>query len=191
MINLCFSIQTEDRIFLVLEYCDGGDLAAYLNRRGKVSEAVARHFMWQLGMLGIRSCLLVFLSTINTLVLLQNNNNKKKRKQFYLYLRWIIYIVQLQGSKFLMRTVSFIEIWNHRYGGSFHLLLFWVSLPHSSLVYSQQSTCLWVPVLSPLCCKRCESHVLLLCLKKFESHVLTAHTDMNMTHVVMFFVLWY
>lgn len=82
MINLCFSIQTEDRIFLVLEYCEGGDLAAYLNRRGKVSEAVARHFMRQLGMLGIRSCLLVFLSTINTLVLLQNNNNKKKGSNF-------------------------------------------------------------------------------------------------------------
>lgn len=76
MINLHFSIQTEDRIFLVLEYCDGGDLAAYLNQRGKVSEAVAKHFMRQLGMLGILSCFLVFLTTINTLVLLQNNNNK-------------------------------------------------------------------------------------------------------------------
>ncbi|OMP06301.1 hypothetical protein CCACVL1_01634, partial [Corchorus capsularis] len=39
---------TEDRIFLVLEYCDGGDLAAYIHRYGKVSEEVARHFMRQL-----------------------------------------------------------------------------------------------------------------------------------------------
>ncbi|OMO82370.1 hypothetical protein COLO4_23061 [Corchorus olitorius] len=42
------AIETEDRIFLVLEYCDGGDLAAYIHRYGKVSEEVARHFMRQL-----------------------------------------------------------------------------------------------------------------------------------------------
>ncbi|KAM7472366.1 hypothetical protein LguiA_010549 [Lonicera macranthoides] len=48
IIRLFEAIQTEDRIFLVLEYCDGGDLAAYLNQRGKVSEAVAKHFMRQL-----------------------------------------------------------------------------------------------------------------------------------------------
>ncbi|XP_073111994.1 serine/threonine-protein kinase ATG1a isoform X2 [Elaeis guineensis] len=42
------AIQTEDKIFLVLEYCTGGDLAAYIQRRGRVSEAVARHFMRQL-----------------------------------------------------------------------------------------------------------------------------------------------
>ncbi|KAH8488913.1 hypothetical protein H0E87_024515 [Populus deltoides] len=42
------SIETEDRIFLVLEYCEGGDLAFYIQRHGKVTEAVARHFMRQL-----------------------------------------------------------------------------------------------------------------------------------------------
>nr|XP_034904272.1 serine/threonine-protein kinase ATG1a-like isoform X1 [Populus alba] len=42
------SIETEDRIFLVLEYCEGGDLAVYIQRHGKVTEAVARHFMRQL-----------------------------------------------------------------------------------------------------------------------------------------------
>ncbi|WCJ22524.1 Serine/threonine-protein kinase ATG1a [Euphorbia peplus] len=48
IIRLFDSIQTEDKIFLVLEYCDGGDLADYINRRGKVSEDVARHFMRQI-----------------------------------------------------------------------------------------------------------------------------------------------
>uniref|UniRef100_A0A5B6YZI5 Protein kinase domain-containing protein n=1 Tax=Davidia involucrata TaxID=16924 RepID=A0A5B6YZI5_DAVIN len=48
IIRLFEAIETEDRIYLVLEYCDGGDLAAYIHRRGKVSEAVVRHFMRQL-----------------------------------------------------------------------------------------------------------------------------------------------
>lgn len=34
----------------MLEYCAGGDLAAYIQRYGKVTEVVARHFMRQLGM---------------------------------------------------------------------------------------------------------------------------------------------
>ncbi|KAJ4728005.1 Kinase family protein [Melia azedarach] len=42
------AIETEDKFYLVLEYCDGGDLAAYIQRHRKVSEAVARHFMRQL-----------------------------------------------------------------------------------------------------------------------------------------------
>lgn len=42
-------LQTEDKIYLVLEYCEGGDLAAYIHRHERVSEAVARHFMRQLG----------------------------------------------------------------------------------------------------------------------------------------------
>lgn len=35
-----------------MEYCTGGDLAGYIQQhgyRGRVSEAVARHFMRQLG----------------------------------------------------------------------------------------------------------------------------------------------
>ncbi|XP_010523842.1 PREDICTED: serine/threonine-protein kinase ATG1a [Tarenaya hassleriana] len=42
------AIETSDRIYLVLEYCGGGDLAGYIYRHGKVSEHVARHFMRQL-----------------------------------------------------------------------------------------------------------------------------------------------
>ncbi|XP_028208179.1 serine/threonine-protein kinase ATG1a-like isoform X3 [Glycine soja] len=48
IIRLFEAIQTNDRIYLVLEYCAGGDLAAYIHRHGKVSEPVARHFMRQL-----------------------------------------------------------------------------------------------------------------------------------------------
>ncbi|XP_022757643.1 serine/threonine-protein kinase ATG1a-like [Durio zibethinus] len=48
IIHFFEAIQTADRIFLVLEYCDGGDLAAYIHKHGKVSEEVARHFMRQL-----------------------------------------------------------------------------------------------------------------------------------------------
>ncbi|RXH94158.1 hypothetical protein DVH24_023842 [Malus domestica] len=54
--SLFEAIQTKDRIYLVLEYCDGGDLAAYIHRQGKVSETVARHFMRQL--VGILTCLI-------------------------------------------------------------------------------------------------------------------------------------
>ncbi|QCE02473.1 unc51-like kinase [Vigna unguiculata] len=48
IVRLFETIQANDRIYLVLEYCAGGDLAAYIQRHGKVSETVARHFMRQL-----------------------------------------------------------------------------------------------------------------------------------------------
>lgn len=48
IIRLYEAIETEGRIFLVLEYCDGGDLGAYIQRHGRVSEDVARHFIKQL-----------------------------------------------------------------------------------------------------------------------------------------------
>ncbi|GAB2291154.1 hypothetical protein Dimus_025413 [Dionaea muscipula] len=48
IIRLFESIETQQKIYLVLEYCDGGDLAGYLQRHGRVSEDVARHFMRQL-----------------------------------------------------------------------------------------------------------------------------------------------
>ncbi|XP_077248329.1 protein kinase superfamily protein [Tasmannia lanceolata] len=42
------AIETADKIYLVLEYCMGGDLSSYIQRFGRVSEAIARHFMRQL-----------------------------------------------------------------------------------------------------------------------------------------------
>ncbi|KAF3779235.1 Serine/threonine-protein kinase [Nymphaea thermarum] len=38
-------IETGEKIYIVLEYCTGGDLAAYIHRLGHVSEVDARHFM--------------------------------------------------------------------------------------------------------------------------------------------------
>ncbi|CAI8607772.1 unnamed protein product [Vicia faba] len=48
IIRLFEAIETNDRIYLVLEYCGGGDLAAYIHRYGRVSESIAKHFMRQL-----------------------------------------------------------------------------------------------------------------------------------------------
>lgn len=42
-------MKTDDRIYLILEYCNGGDLSTYINQHGRVSESIARHFMRQLG----------------------------------------------------------------------------------------------------------------------------------------------
>ncbi|XP_020573156.1 serine/threonine-protein kinase ATG1c-like isoform X2 [Phalaenopsis equestris] len=41
-------IKASGRIYLILEYCRGGDLSLYLQRHGRVSEATAKHFMQQL-----------------------------------------------------------------------------------------------------------------------------------------------
>ncbi|XP_024359687.1 serine/threonine-protein kinase ATG1c isoform X2 [Physcomitrium patens] len=49
IIRLHDIVEGQNRIYLVLEYCAGGDLAAYIQRYGKVDEVVARHFMRQLG----------------------------------------------------------------------------------------------------------------------------------------------
>lgn len=49
MFGFLCAFKTDDRIYLVLEYCGGGDLAAYIHRHGRVSEPIARHFMRQLG----------------------------------------------------------------------------------------------------------------------------------------------
>ncbi|CAM9697179.1 unnamed protein product [Scytosiphon promiscuus] len=41
--------KTERHIYLVLEYCAGGDLRALIRKEGKLTEASARHFMRHLG----------------------------------------------------------------------------------------------------------------------------------------------
>jgi len=41
-------VQEEDRLYLVMEYCAGGDLAHFLRRVKRVPEGTARHLMRQL-----------------------------------------------------------------------------------------------------------------------------------------------
>ncbi|KAK3406922.1 hypothetical protein EUGRSUZ_K03054 [Eucalyptus grandis] len=41
-------IEAPGKIHLVLEYCKGGDLSSYINRRGRVPEEIAKHYMQQL-----------------------------------------------------------------------------------------------------------------------------------------------
>lgn len=42
--------QTPGCIYLVMELCEGGDLATYIERSGgRVEESVARNFMRQIG----------------------------------------------------------------------------------------------------------------------------------------------
>ncbi|KAF0915792.1 hypothetical protein E2562_038920 [Oryza meyeriana var. granulata] len=48
VIALHESIRDGGKIYLVLEYCRGGDLHSYLQRHKRVSEAVAKHFIQQL-----------------------------------------------------------------------------------------------------------------------------------------------
>ncbi|KAK3151157.1 hypothetical protein QOZ80_3AG0242460 [Eleusine coracana subsp. coracana] len=48
IIALHDSMKDHGKIYLILEYCRGGDLHAYLQRRRRVPEAVAKHFIRQL-----------------------------------------------------------------------------------------------------------------------------------------------
>ncbi|CAI0471177.1 unnamed protein product, partial [Linum tenue] len=48
IISLHDIIEVPGRIHIVLEYCRGGDLSMYIQRHGRVPEALAKHFMQQL-----------------------------------------------------------------------------------------------------------------------------------------------
>ncbi|KAI3912518.1 hypothetical protein MKW98_020980 [Papaver atlanticum] len=48
IIRLHDIIEVQGRIHLILEYCKGGDLSMHIQRKGKVAEATAKHFMQQL-----------------------------------------------------------------------------------------------------------------------------------------------
>ncbi|XP_068328378.1 serine/threonine-protein kinase ATG1t-like isoform X1 [Pyrus communis] len=48
-VELLSLLQDEGCVFMVLEFCDGGNLAAYIRRHGRVEERIAKRFMQQLG----------------------------------------------------------------------------------------------------------------------------------------------
>ncbi|XP_039042783.1 serine/threonine-protein kinase ATG1t-like isoform X2 [Hibiscus syriacus] len=49
IIRLLHVLQSERCLFLILEFCDGGNLASYIRRHGRVQEQLVRRFMQQLG----------------------------------------------------------------------------------------------------------------------------------------------
>ena len=48
IIKLHEIIKEKTKIYLVLEYCAGGDVSEFIRRSGRASEATARHFMIQI-----------------------------------------------------------------------------------------------------------------------------------------------
>uniref|UniRef100_A0A0D3FGP5 Protein kinase domain-containing protein n=1 Tax=Oryza barthii TaxID=65489 RepID=A0A0D3FGP5_9ORYZ len=58
VIALHESIRDGGKIYLVLEYCRGGDLHSYLQQHKRVSETVAKHFIQQLGKHFLRTSML-------------------------------------------------------------------------------------------------------------------------------------
>ncbi|KIY95997.1 unc51-like kinase [Monoraphidium neglectum] len=48
IVGLLDLLKDGSRIYIVLEYCAGGDLGLYIRRYGRVSEATARYFLVQL-----------------------------------------------------------------------------------------------------------------------------------------------
>lgn len=49
IVRLLETVKAKSRLYLVMEYCGGGDLAGYIRQHKKTTEAVARSFIQQLG----------------------------------------------------------------------------------------------------------------------------------------------
>ncbi|KAJ6742218.1 SERINE/THREONINE-PROTEIN KINASE UNC-51-RELATED [Salix viminalis] len=79
-------IEVPGRILIVLEYCKGGDLSMYIQRHGKVPEAIAKHFMQQLaaGLQILRDNNLIHrdLKPQNLLLSMSDNNEVLKIADF-------------------------------------------------------------------------------------------------------------
>ncbi|KAK9168313.1 hypothetical protein Syun_000453 [Stephania yunnanensis] len=86
IIRLHDIIQAPGRIHLVLDYCRGGDLSVYIRQHGRVSEAIAKHFMCQLaaGLQVLRENNLIHrdLKPQNLLLLTKENNPLLKIADF-------------------------------------------------------------------------------------------------------------
>ena len=49
LVGLLKCTETNTHVFLVMEYCNGGDLADYLQQKGTLDEATIHHFVVQIG----------------------------------------------------------------------------------------------------------------------------------------------
>lgn len=62
------SQKTERHIYLVLEYCAGGDLRALIRKERKLTETSARHFMRHLGTESVFFCFAAGAACLKSLV---------------------------------------------------------------------------------------------------------------------------
>ncbi len=44
LVSLCYSFQSKERLYLLLDYCPGGDMGLALSRKRRFTESVARTF---------------------------------------------------------------------------------------------------------------------------------------------------
>lgn len=49
LVSLLKCVETPTHVYLVMEYCNGGDLADYLQAKGTINEATIQHFFVQIG----------------------------------------------------------------------------------------------------------------------------------------------
>ncbi|GAV65439.1 Pkinase domain-containing protein [Cephalotus follicularis] len=77
IIRLHDIIEVPGKIHIVLEYCRGGDLSMYIQRQGRVPEALAKHYMQQLaaGLQVLRDNNLIHRDLKPQNLLLSTNNN--------------------------------------------------------------------------------------------------------------------
>lgn len=51
LVALLKRVETTTQVYLVMEYCNGGDLADYLSTKVTISESIIQHFFSQIGLL--------------------------------------------------------------------------------------------------------------------------------------------
>jgi serine/threonine protein kinase len=49
LVSLLKCVETNQFVYLIMEYCNGGDLADYLHAKGAINEATIQHFFKQIG----------------------------------------------------------------------------------------------------------------------------------------------